>query len=142
QLSTRAIGSEVGFAKSFLTAQWFQTLERTHRVVFAGNARLGLATGFPRDVARVDSQGQPVVGPDGQPILDEVKELPASERFFAGGDTTVRGFALDALGAAGTIKNGFPIGGNGLVILNAELRVPIKGPFSTVGFLDTGNVFA
>jgi outer membrane translocation and assembly module TamA len=71
-----------------------------------------------------------------------VKELPASERFFAGGDTTVRGFALDALGAPGTIKNGFPIGGNGLVILNAELRVPIKGPFSTVGFLDTGNVFA
>jgi outer membrane protein assembly factor BamA len=26
--------------------------------------------------------------------------LPASERFFAGGDTTVRGFALDRLGTA------------------------------------------
>jgi outer membrane protein insertion porin family len=84
-----------------------------------------------------------VFGPDGRPVVATIKDLPASERFFAGGDTTVRGFALDQLGAADTIdQNGFPIGGNAVVILNGELRVPLFGGVGVVGFLDTGNVFA
>jgi len=53
----------------------------------------------------------------------------------------VRGFALDALGSAGTIKDGFPIGGNSLVILNAELRMPVWGAVGAVAFFDAGNVF-
>jgi len=76
-------------------------------------------------------------------VLTEIEELPQSERFFAGGDTTVRGFALDTLGTPATIdKNGFPIGGNGVVLFNAELRVPVGRGVGFVGFLDTGNVFA
>src|SRR5262249_38309575 len=71
------------------------------------------------------------------------RDLPASERFFAGGDTTVRGFALDRLGTPQTIDTeGFPIGGNGVVIFNAELRTPVRGNLGVVGFIDTGNVFA
>jgi len=35
-----------------------------------------------------------------------------------------------------------PIGGNGLVIFNAELRAPVTRALGVVGFLDTGNVFA
>ena len=38
--------------------------------------------------------------------------------------------------------DGFPIGGDGLVIFNAELRVPVQGGLGVVGFVDTGNVFA
>ncbi len=79
----------------------------------------------------------------GRSVIDAFKDLPASERFFAGGDTTVRGFALDQLGTPATIdKDGFPIGGNALVIFNAELRVPVAGGLGVVGFFDTGNVFA
>ncbi|PYR56538.1 MAG: hypothetical protein DMF91_21675 [Acidobacteria bacterium] len=141
QLAARSIGSEIGFVKSFFTAQTFRPLSHSSKIVFAGNARLGLATGFSREVARLDANGQPVLGSDGQPIIDLVKDLPASERFFAGGDTTVRGFALDALGSAGTIKDGFPIGGNSLVILNAELRMPVWGAVGAVAFFDAGNVF-
>ncbi len=119
QLAAMAIGSEVGLAKSYLTAQLFRPAPRLPRVVLAASARLGVAIGFP------------------------LKDLPASERFFAGGDTTVRGFALDQLGTPETIdENGFPIGGNALVILNGELRVPVFGGLDAVGFLDTGNVFA
>ena len=142
QLSMRGIGSEVGFVKSFFTAQFFRTVVRSRRIVIAGDARLGLAAGFPRDVVRLDGGGNVVIGADGQPLTDEVKDLPASERFYAGGDSTVRGFAPDTLGSPDTIKDGFAIGGNGLVILNAELRVPIRGPLNGVGFVDTGNVFA
>src|SRR5688572_13649141 len=39
-------------------------------------------------------------------------------------------------------SEGLPIGGNGLVIFNAELRTTIRGGSQVVGFLDTGNVFA
>ncbi len=135
QLAGRAIGSEVGLAKTFFTAQAFRTLPHTRRVVFAANTQIGLATGFPR---------QATVGTasDGTPILGTVKDLPASERFFAGGDT-MRGFALDQLGAPGTIDSaGFPLGGNAVMIVNGELRVPVRGGLGVVGFVDTGNVFA
>ena len=70
----------------------------------AAGARLGLARGFARAVPRLDGAGQPVLGASGTPIVDVVNDLPASERFFAGGDTTVRGFALDRLGTAETLE--------------------------------------
>jgi len=79
QWAGKSIGSEVAFVKSFLTAQAFRIVPRTKRLVFAGSGRVGLATGFTNG-------GETGV------------QLPASERFFAGGDTTVRGFALDQLG--------------------------------------------
>ena len=142
QLAARRIGSEVGFSKLFFSAQAFRALPQTNRIVLAGNIRVGLATGFPRDVTRVDAQGIPMLGPDGQPLVDRVKDLPASERFFAGGDT-MRGFALDQLGTAATIdQNGFPVGGNVLLITNIELRVPMRSGLGVVGFIDAGNVFA
>ena len=120
QIAAQAIGSEVGFAKSFFSAQIYRTIRGTSRLVFAGSARLGLATGFSGD-----------------------KQLPASERFFAGGDTTIRGFALDRVGIPGKTldQDGVPIGGNGLVIFNAELRAPVTRSLGAVGFVDTGNVF-
>jgi outer membrane protein assembly complex protein YaeT len=143
QLAGRAIGSEVGFGKTFLQASFYRGLPAFPKIVFATDARLGLAAGFPRTVVETDADGQPVVGPDGEPRQIEVRDLPASERFFAGGDTTVRGFALDQLGAPATIdSNGFPKGGDALVILNAELRVPVWHSFGVVGFVDAGNVFA
>jgi outer membrane protein assembly complex protein YaeT len=143
QLAARRIGSEVGLAKSYLTAQLFRRLPGASRVVLAGSARLGMAVGFAREAARIDEAGQPVLDERGQPVMDVIKDLPASERFFAGGDTTVRGFALDQLGTPETIdEDGFPIGGNALVIFNAEMRVRMLGGLGVVGFVDSGNVFA
>ena len=130
QLAARAIGSDIGLVKSYMRAQWFHTLAGAHRTVLATNATLGLAQGLPRDAVQADGS------------VVSVTDLPASERFFAGGDTTVRGFALDSLGAPNTIDaSGFAQGGNAVLILNAELRVPYRS-FQFVGFFDTGNVFA
>ncbi|HZR22229.1 MAG TPA: POTRA domain-containing protein [Vicinamibacterales bacterium] len=128
QIDAVAIGSEVGFAKSFFRAQTFHELRHANGTVFAANASLGVASEFNGDVP-----------------------IPEPERFFAGGDTTNRGFALDTLGVrhvppdpgSDTIDGatGFPIGGNATVILNGELRVPVGSGVSVVGFVDTGNVF-
>jgi len=141
QIAARGIGSEVGFVKSFFTAQMFRTLPHTNRIVFAGNARLGLAAGFPREA--IDAQDQVIAGLS-------IRDLPQSERFYAGGDSTIRGFALDRVGThhvpakpSDTLdRDLLPKGGNGLVILNAELRVPVWGGMAMVGFFDTGNVFS
>ena len=124
-LAARAVGSQVGFAKTFLEALTFYRLPGDRRAVLALAGRLGLAHGFPRTVNG-----------------GVVEDLPASERFFAGGDTTVRGFSLDRLGTAETITaSGFPTGGNSVVVVNAELRVNVWGSLGAVGFVDAGNVY-
>jgi len=142
QLAARVIGSEVGFTRTFLEGFSFYRLSAARRTVLAFGARVGAAHGFRRTVARVDPTGRPITGPDGAPIADVVQDLPASERFFAGGDTTVRGFSLDRLGTDATISpTGFPTGGNGVVVLNTELRVALVGSLGGVAFVDAGNVF-
>ena len=143
EMAFRGIGSAVGFAKT--TLQGFLYRQLPGDLVFAAGARLGLARGFtltlpsvPVFVANdegllVQHAGDPVTVP---------QDLPASERFFAGGDTTVRGFAIDRLGDDTTIDgNGFPTGGNAMIVLNSELRVPVVRALQVVGFLDAGNVF-
>ena len=81
---------------------------------------------------------------DGNPSCVEVRDLPASERFFAGGDTTIRGFSLDSVGVPETItpKRASRRGGDAEIVLNAELRMPVRGPIGAVVFADGGNVFA
>jgi outer membrane translocation and assembly module TamA len=123
-VAARALGSEVDFVKLFLQTFYYRNLGRRN-VVFAGGARLGLARA-----------GKQVVGD----VL--VEDLPASERFYTGGDTTIRGFARDAVGTTETLTpEGFPIGGSAEIVLNAELRVPVLGDFGAVVFADGGNVF-
>ena len=127
--AARALGSQVGYLKSLAEVFVYRNLGRP-RLVLAGGVRLGLATAFRRVV------NDPELGPQ------EVRELPASERFFAGGDTTIRGFATDTVGAPNTIgTSGFPIGGNAMIILNTELRAPVYKDIGAVVFVDGGNVF-
>lgn len=129
ELAARRLGSQVGFFKTFLQGFIYRPLPGAGSTILVLGARTGLATGFPRRVIR-----------DGVEII--VDDIPASERFYAGGDTTVRGFALDRLGTPETIdQDDFPRGGHGVVILNAEVRVPVRGGLGAVAFIDGGNVF-
>jgi len=129
----RGIGSEVGFSKMFLQGAMFRQVARSPRVILALRGEIGVAHGFPR--------------PDPTNPGGTIEALPASQRFFAGGSTTVRGFQLDRLGVPAVLTaEGLPLGGNGLIVLNAELRTTVGKifgrNFSTVQFADAGNVFA
>jgi outer membrane protein assembly complex protein YaeT len=84
------------------------------RFVYAVGVRAGLAGGFG----------------DG---------VPRSERFFAGGSTTLRGFEQNALGTIGI--EGVPEGGQAMFVINNELRFPLVSIFDGVVFSDVGNVF-
>jgi len=66
-------------------------------------------------------------------------EVPIQKRFFAGGRTTVRGFAQDDLGPKGS--DGSPTGGNYQLILNGELRIPLQYGFLFAIFVDAGSVW-
>jgi outer membrane protein insertion porin family len=151
-VAARVLGSEVGFIKSFAQGFLYRRLPGRGFVVAAG-ARLGMAVGFaqpvppPSEIAHLGSGNaatatatRTVHGAELFPTV--LRDLPASERFFAGGDTTVRGFALDRLGTDETLDTqGFPQGGNGMAILNLETRAPYWKNLQFVWFLDAGNVF-
>jgi outer membrane protein assembly factor BamA/autotransporter translocation and assembly factor TamB len=83
-------------------------------IVSASGARMSLGRGFGQD-------------------------LILSERFYAGGANTVRGYPEDAL--AGLDFFGEPIPGQAIIVLNQEVRFPIHRWVRGVAFVDAGNVF-
>lgn len=108
ELSAKRLGGDT-FVKGFVQASTYETL--TSRVVLALNARVGLAR---------------TIG------LEESIFLPRAERFYAGGDYSLRGFSLDSV---------LPTGGNALLLGSAELRVDAGRYFSAAVFSDVGNVY-
>jgi translocation and assembly module TamA len=85
------------------------------RFTWAHSYRLGLSWGL-----------------DGEPVI-------ASERFKAGGASSLRGFGTNEVGPRGCF--GEPTGGEAVVIMNQELRYHHPSGFGLVGFYDVGNVF-
>lgn len=123
-----AFGSSADFTRLFSQYAFYK---RLHGMVFANSLRFGIAI--------------PFAGSD----------VPTSERFFAGGGTTLRGFAIDQAGPIRYVPFcqgnsttdcptvAIPIGGNQLFIINSELRypIPIMSNLGGVVFYDGGNVY-
>lgn len=64
--------------------------------------------------------------------------IPIRERFFNGGDNTVRSYKHSRLGPKD--ENNEPIGGLGYNVLSIELRKRFYKNFSTTFYIDAGNV--
>jgi len=129
----RALKADANFLKEFAQGAWY--IGFTPRTTLVLSARAGFIQQF-----------------------GEV-EVPLSERFTAGGDTSNRAFPLDLLGT--TCKDPMeskdcrptlalvgdnkdivaPIGGNGLLLMNAEYRFPIFASVGGAVFTDIGNVY-
>ena len=71
------------------------------------------------------------------PGVDDFR-LPIAERFFNGGENTVRSFKQSELGPLD--KNGEPVGGLAYNVFNIELRQRLIGNLTGTLFLDWGNV--
>lgn len=76
-------------------------------------------------------------GEGGSSIMSEFSELPASVRFFAGGDHSVRGYAYNTLGPED--ESGDIAGGRHLVVGSIEYEQRIWGNWSAAVFYDAGN---
>jgi translocation and assembly module TamA len=74
---------------------------------------------------------------------NEVQELPASQRFFAGGDRSVRGFELNELSPKEIDENGKEksVGGKNLMTGTIELTRDLPRNFGIATFFDIGNAF-
>jgi outer membrane protein insertion porin family len=158
-LALRQLGGNLSFNKLLLNYRRYYKLtqKRARGTVLAGNITLGLANLFnPRD--RNDNG-----------VIDDIdRTLPISERFFAGGSTTLRGFGFEEAGPRAVVPECFlqsplpggcgifrnnkneliqldpftvPLGGNALAVVNLEARTPLSKAFQLVPFYDGGNVF-
>jgi outer membrane protein insertion porin family len=124
-----AFGSSANFTRLLTQNAYYKPLPAG--LVFANSIRLGLAAPFS------DSN------------------VPTSQRFFAGGGTTLRGFPINEAGpiryipfcapgqTTGCPPVPVPIGGNQLFIFNSELRypIPVISNLGGVVFYDGGNVY-
>lgn len=131
------LGGNEEFVALLLEHNRYYPISKFRDTVYSVTGRLGLARAFGGAVT-----------------------LPISERFFAGGARDLRGFGFeeagphifvperDSNGNIITDSNGnakqmlSPLGGNGMLVINNELRFPLFGPLGGTVFSDTGNVFA
>jgi translocation and assembly module TamA len=75
-------------------------------------------------------------GEVGATALSNFSELPLSQRFFAGGDQSVRGYGYNTLGPT---QNGSVIGGKDLLVGSIEVDHRLTRIFGIAAFIDAGN---
>jgi outer membrane protein insertion porin family len=130
-ITPKALGSSANFARFLGQTSYYKAFGPT---VWANRITLGLAKSFGSS-----------------------SDVPTSERFFSGGETTLRGFPINGAGPQRTVPAcsnpadpstcvnlQVPVGGRQLFILNSELRFPlgIKEGLGAAVFYDGGNVYS
>jgi outer membrane protein insertion porin family len=128
-ITPKAIGSSANFARFLGQSSYYRSFSN---LVWANRITLGLLKSFAGS------------------------SVPTSERFFSGGETTLRGFPINGAGPQRTVPAcsnpavpstcvnlQVPVGGNQLFVVNSELRFPlgIKAALGGVVFYDGGNVY-
>ena len=112
--SHRVLGSDVSFLRAYASAGW------VHETPWGG-----------RVLARSEL---------GAVAVGTLEHLPPSQRFFTGGDDTVRGYAFESLGPLNA--DGEVVGGRFLATGSLEYEHPFDESWSGAVFLDAGNAFA
>ncbi len=146
-VSFREMGANIGFQKFQATYNQYYTLNWLRNTTLAARGIIGLGHVFSGGDRFNNAEF---------PSLNGL--LPISERFYAGGSNTLRGFDFEEAGPRVVIvpegtfidSNGnrvyldpftVPFGGNGLAVVNLEARIPLSKSFRAVPFYDAGNVF-
>lgn len=110
--------------------QWLGSDTGLLQVLAAGNVLLplpGRLTLFTRVESGYTAQNEPL------------EDIPASLRFFAGGDQSVRGYAYQSLGPED--EDGEVIGGKHLLVGSIELERAVGEKWGAALFFDAGNAF-
>lgn len=75
----------------------------------------------------------------GATIVDDINNLAASDRFFTGGDNSIRGYGYQDLGPENSL--GYVTGGKHLAVASLEYEHFLKKGWSVAAFVDAGNSF-
>jgi len=105
---------DLRFTKGLATYRHYLQVFEKPRLVLAGRITLGSILGAERN------------------------EIPADERFYAGGGGSIRGYAYQSVGP---LAADAPIGGRSLMEMSLEIRLKITERFGVVGFLDGGTAY-
>lgn len=141
-LADTYFGSSASFSRFLYQNTSYHPIKR--RFSFARSLRFGVLNPYRETVSLAfpapDCANPPTPTLPACPIV-----IPLPERFFAGGGTSLRGFALNQAGPRD--KTGFPVGGQAMLVLNQEFRFPMRLPYfgTSLGgalFYDGGNVFS
>jgi translocation and assembly module TamA len=112
QGSVEGLVSQASYLRGLATGKWIKTFAKDYR--FLARADLGATW------------------------ADNVLDLPASRRFYAGGDNSIRGWGFDALGPNDPVTDD-TVGGRFLAVGSVELERRLWGDWSAVVFTDFGN---
>ena len=75
----------------------------------------------------------------GSIVGESTAALPANQRFYAGGGSSIRGYRFQSVGPLGPANT--PLGGRSLFDVSAELRARVTDTIGGVIFIDGGNVY-
>ena len=109
------LNTDIAYLKGQLTMTHYWPILATQRLILANRLSLGFLTGVERD------------------------DLPADERFYAGGGGSIRGYGFQLAGPLDAAEN--PLGGKSLFELSVEIRYNVWQEIGVVAFIDTGSVY-
>jgi len=144
-LAHTAFGAQTDFNRLDASNSTYYALDKRRRVVLARNTRVGFENSFgayDQASASANCTGG-VNGPINYPTCGQI---PLPERLYAGGSSSLRGFALNGAGPR-DLLTGYPVGGTAVVQNTLELRFPapemryVGDNLGLVLFHDMGNVF-
>jgi len=107
-------GSRVTFGKVIASYKLYNAISQKPFIIIAANIKAG----FIKGAGRV--------------------EIPADERFYAGGGGSIRGYSYQSVGP---LSDGVPVGGKSLIEGSMELRLKVTERFGLAAFLDGGSAF-
>ena len=134
--ASRYFGSEADFTRLIVQNSTYHLFGKKKKFVLARSTRIGAENTFHNTLLPLANAAIP----------DGFTTIPLPERLFAGGGSSLRGFAINQAGPR-DLQSGQPLGGAGLFLNNIELRLPpVKWPYvkDNLGFVifnDLGNVF-
>jgi translocation and assembly module TamA len=111
---TEVLEEHLTFARGYASLTHYLRLMKDPNLVLATRWAFGSIVGAERD------------------------EIPADERFYAGGGGSIRGLPYQS---AGPLAGDAPQGGRSLVEMSAELRMRLTGSLGLVTFVDGGRAF-
>lgn len=112
--SFQAVHPRFSYNINTLTATHYKPLRRNRSIVFATRLHAGTILGASRYT------------------------IPSSERFYAGSETTLRGYRYLTVSP---LEGDKPIGGRSILVLSSELRFQFSECWGGAIFYDIGNVY-
>jgi translocation and assembly module TamA len=106
--------TDARFWKFWISTVRYVNLSKRPHLVVAGRTGIGFILSAERD------------------------EIPADERFYAGGGGSIRGYPYQSVGP---LEDDKPVGGRSIFEFSTELRLKLTDGFGVVGLLDGGTAF-